>query len=270
MMKLYLSILFVLASTFVALGQRTEPGSAAELNAIAERGRNLYAYDVAAWRSTDAVMALKPAEGSFESYIGAKRGDKWTVAYGKLSSKRDAYFIAYEATQGNSPGEFTVKKYDNAKEDKGFYFAAALGIDLVKADFGGADRPYNVAVLPAPANQLYVYLLPAQTVTGIFPLGGDVRYLISADGKKILGKRQLHKSIIEFQVPEDQIPQSGYHTAIMDDIPEDTDVFHVLARQPAIPELIVTNKYVYQVKADGSIMYLMPREAFLKIGKSSN
>jgi hypothetical protein len=225
---------------------------------------------LAAWHSTDAVRVLEPAEGSFDSYIGQKKGDKWTVAYGKLNPKRDAYLIAYEATQGNSPSEFTVTKYDQAKEDKGFYFAAALAIDLVKADFGGADRPYNVAVLPALANQLYVYLLPAQTVTGIFPLGGDVRYLMSADGKKIVEKRQLHKSIIEFQVPKDQLPQSGYHTAIMDDIPEDTDAFHVLAREPAIPELIVTNEYVYQVKVDGSIVYVMTREAFLKIGKPSN
>ena len=269
-MKFYRSLLFVLAFASIALGQRTEPGSARELSLITERGRNLYAYDQAAWHSTDAVLALKPAEGSFESYIAQKRGDKWTVAYGKLSPTRESYLITYEATQGNTADRYTVTKYDQAKQDKAFYFAAAMAIDLARADFGKADRPYNVAVIPALANQLYVYLLPAQTVSGIFPLGGDVRYLISGDGKKIIEKRQLHKSIIDFEVPKDQIPASGYHTAIMDDIPEDTDVFHVLARQPAIPELIVTNKYVYQVKTDGSIIYVMPHEAFLKLGKPSN
>ncbi len=269
-MKFYRSLLIVLACALIALGQRTEPGSVAELAAITERGRNLYAYDLAAWHSTDAVLALKPIGGSVESYVAQRKGDKWTVVYGKLSPKRDAYLITYEATQGNLPNEFTVKKHDPTKEDKSFYLAAALAIDLVKADFGKADRPYNVAVLPASANQFYVYLLPAQTASGIFPLGGDVRYLMSTDGKKIVERRQLHKSIIEFQVPKDQIPQSGYHTAILDDIPEDTDVFHVLARQPSIPELIVTNKYVYQVKADGSIVYLMTRDAFFKIGKPSN
>jgi hypothetical protein len=71
-------------------------------------------------------------------------------------------------------------------------------------------------------------------------------------------------------VPKGQIPASGYHTAILDDIPEDTDVFHVLARQPSVPELIVTNKYVYQVKPDGLIIYVMTREAFQKVGKPSN
>jgi hypothetical protein len=59
----------------------------------------------------------------------------------------------------------------------------------------------------------------------------------------------------------------GYHTAILDDIPEDTDVFHVLAREPKVPELVVTAKYVYRILIDGSIHYLMPTEAFKKIGK---
>src|SRR5439155_24775462 len=53
--------------------------------------------------------------------------------------------------------------------------------------------PYNVAVLPARAEQLYVYLYPAQTGARLYPLGGDVRYLVDADGTKLLEKRQMHK-----------------------------------------------------------------------------
>jgi hypothetical protein len=269
-MKYFALIGSLLLFTISVLPQRNSPASEAELAAITERGRRLYAYDEAAWHSTDAVLALKPATGSFDSYIGQKIGDKWIVVYGKLNPSHNVYLIAYEATQGSSPNEFEVQRFEKPKEDVSFYLSAALAIEVAKGEFGKADRQYNVAVLPAKSNQLYVYLVPAQTVNGIFPLGGDVRYLISSDGKKIVERRQLHRSIIEFQVPKDQIPQSGYHTAVMDDIPEDTDVFHVLTRQPTLPEMIVTNKYVYNVKPDGSIMYLMTREAFLKIGKPSN
>ena len=272
-MKFYLSLIFILVLSLAVLGQRTRTtGSAAELRYDHRAsGHNLYAYDIAAWHSTDAVLALKPAEGSFGSYIGQKKGNEWVVVYGKLSPKRDAFLVAYEATQGASASDFTVRKFEPAKEDKGFSLVAALSIELAKTDFGKVDRPYNVAVLSAPANQLYALSGPyTRTVSGIFPLGGNVRYLVSADGKKIVEKRQMHKSIIEFQLPKGQTPESGYHTAIMDDIPEDSDVFHVLTRQLPIPELIVTSKYVYQVKADGSISYIMTREAFLKIGKPSN
>jgi len=269
-MRYFASIAFLLLLTIGSLAQRTTPGSEAELAAISERGRSLYAYDEAAWHSTDAVLELKPTEGSFETYIGQKKGDKWIVVYGKLNATRDSYLIAYEATQGRSLSEFTVERFEKPKVDKAFYLSAAFAIDVVKTDFGKADRQYNIAVLPAPANQFYVYLVPAQTADGVFPLGGDVRYLVSTDGKKIVEKRQLHKAIIEFQAPKDVTPQSGYHTAIMDNIPEDTDVFHVLTRIPKVPELIVTEKYVYQVKTDGSIIYIMTREAFLKVGKPSN
>ena len=167
---LILAILLLLATT--GLAQRSEPGSSAELAAITERGRNLYGYDEAAWHSTDAVLALKPANGSFESYVGQKKEEKWVVVYGKLNAARDAYLIVYEATQANSPSEFAVQKYENPKEDKAFYLSAALAIEAAKTEFGKADRQYNVAVLPAASNHLYIYLVPAQTVTGIFPLGG--------------------------------------------------------------------------------------------------
>ena len=267
MMKLFTSFIIVLLFTFVGLAQRTAPASKTELAEITERGQRLYAYDVAAWHSTDAVMALSPPEGSFVRYIAQKNGSVWTVAYGKLTEKRDKFLIAYEAVQGATSKEFKVKKFDAPKEDTGFFLFAARAIDVAVKDFGGATRPYNVAVLLAKENQLYVYLVPAQTKVGVFPLGGDVRYLISADGQKVVEKRQLHKSVIEFSVPEGVKPETGYHTAVLDDAPEDTDVFHVLARQPKIAELVVTNKYVYRIAEDGTIMYLMTREAFTRVGK---
>jgi len=269
-MKMYYSILTILFLALSMFAQRTNPGSAVELAEITERGRMLYSYDQAAWHSTDAVLALSPPKDSFERYVAQEKDGRWIVAYGKLNAARDKFLISYEAKQGATPKDFTVTKLDPAKVDTGFNLLASLAVDLATKDFGTVNRPYNVAVLPAKSKQFYVYLLPAQTKVGVFPLGADVRYLISADGSKIVEKRQLHKSVIEFAPPAESTPQMGYHIAILDDIPEDTDVFHVLARQPSIPEWVVTNKYVYQVKPDGSVIYVMTREAFLKIGKPSN
>ena len=42
-----------------------------------------------------------------------------------------------------------------------------------------------VAVLPAEKDQFWVYVLPAPTKAGVWPLGGDVRYRISPDGAKV-------------------------------------------------------------------------------------
>jgi hypothetical protein len=113
---------------------------------------------------------------------------------------------------------------------------------------------------------MYVYVVPAQVKQGVYPLGGDVRYLMSQDGSKIVEKRQLHKSTIEFETPPElQKVEGGYHTAVLDDIPEDTDVFHVLVRKPSVPEWVATRQYVYRIEIDGAINYVMTREAFMKM-----
>ena len=261
-----LLILAVLLSTSVILAQRSSPPSKTELAEITERGRQLAEYDGAAWHATDAVLAMKPTEGSVARYLARKTDSGWVVAFGRLNEKRDRFLIVYDANQGAGPKEFNVKKYDTPKEDTGFYLSAAKAIETALADFSRENRPYNVAVLPARSGQMYVYVLPAQVEQGVYPLGGDVRYLVSQDDSRIVEKRRLHKSIIEFATPpETQKPEAGFHTAVLDDVPEDTDVFHVLVRKPSVPEWVATRQYVYRIETDGAINYLMTREAFMKI-----
>jgi hypothetical protein len=262
-------LILLLASIAVsAQTQRTTPGTEVELAQITERGKNLAAYDFAAWHASDAVRALQPAEGSVVRYIAKRTGTSWTVAFGRLNEKRDKFLISYEATQGSTPEEFKAAKHGPPKEDEGFFLFAARAIDTAVAEFKGEARPYNVAVLPAPSNQLYVYVLPAQTKSGVYPLGGDVRFLVSEDGLKIIEKRQMHKAIIEFATAANT--KAGFHIAVMDEIPEDTDVFHVLVRKPSVPQLIATSLFVYQIEPDGKIRYVMTWEAFQKIGRPNN
>ena len=267
MKNYFLLCALLLLLALSAFAQRTKPADEAELSEITRRGKALAEYDAAAWHSTDAVVALSPKEGSVAGFIGRKVGEKWTVVYGKLSAAGDKYLIAYEAVQQTSPTDFKVTTHEKPKEDTDYFLKAARAIEAGRKAFvPAANRPYNFAILPETKDRFYVYFVPAQTEVGTFPLGGDVRYLISGDGR-IVETRQLHKSIIEFTVPEGAKPESGYHTAVLDEVPEDTDVFHVLAREPKVPELVVTQNYVYHIQPDGTIRYLMTVEAFKKIGK---
>jgi hypothetical protein len=224
---------------------------------VTARGRALYEYDQAAWHATDAVQATNPSTQALGRYIARKSDAGWKVAFGRLNNTHDKFMVAYEATQGASLQDFTVKKLDPPQEDTSFYLAAAEAIDTALNDFRGEKRSYNVAVLPAPVNQLYVYVVPAQTKTGIYPLGGDVRYLITPDGHNIMEKRQLHKTILEnsdSSLPKGTTPAAGFHTHVLSDVPEDTDVFYVLTRQPPQPEYIGTmNKKLYVISTDGAI-----------------
>ena len=266
MFRHILITLAILLAAPAAAAQRSAPASKAELAEITGRGRLLAEYDAAAWVATDAVLATKPEDGRVARYIARKTADGWTVAFGRFNEKRDKFLIAYEASRRTGAKDFAVQKHDTPKEDAGFYLNAARAIETALADFRGESRPHNVAILPAASGQMHVYVVPAQTVAGVYPLGGDVRYLISPDGSKIIERRQLHKSIIEFRTPpESEKVEGGYHTAVLDDIPEDTDVFHVLVRKPSVPEWVATRKYVYRIEPDGTITYVMTTEGFMKM-----
>jgi hypothetical protein len=249
---------------------RKEPPSKGELAAITERGRNLAGYDSAARHASDALQAKDIGPGSVVRYIARKTERGWTVAFGRLDEDRDRFLIAYEATQGKDPGRFDVKEFHPPKEDSDFFRSAAKAIDIALKDFTahfeGQRRPYNVAVLPADEQRLWVYLFPAPTRTNVWPLGGDVRYLMSKDGTEIRAKRQLHRSVIENEPPkaEDQQQVAGIHTHVLDETPEDTDVFHVLSRRPSVPELIRTEHFVFVVEPDGGIKYLGKADEVLK------
>ena len=239
--------------TPTANAQEAAP-TAAELAVITERGRMLHEYDQAAWHASDAVEVENPRTVEGQRSIARKENGKWQVVFGKLNEDRTRFGITYEADEQATLREFEVRKEPEERPDKGFFLFAARAIELAMNDFGARNRPYNVAVLPAAAEQLYVYLYPAQVKARVYPLGGDVRYLVSADGGQILEKRQMHKAIIENQPPKPKKKGAvGYHAHAFSDRPEDTDVFHVLTQDPPVPEMVLTAHFVYQVKADGTI-----------------
>jgi hypothetical protein len=212
-------------------------------------------YDTAAWQATDAVMAAHPKAEPSGRYIAHKSPAGWVVDFGRLNSTGDKFEIAFEALQTGSPVRIEVKEFDPAREDTGWNLAAARGIEAAMRDFGKTDRPYNVAVLPVRDGGMYVYLYPAQVKAGIYPLGADIRYRFSSDGTKIVEKRALHRTVIEYAAPAGTAEKAagGYHTHVLTNLPEDTDVLLVLTRQPHVPEYVAAGAYVYNIGIDGKI-----------------
>jgi len=256
MTKPLLAVLFIVFSLTISSFAK-KPEVAPIMSDVTDRGRALFEYDQAAWHATDVVQAMHPPEQSVGRYIAHKSEKGWIVGFGHLNERRDKFLLSYEANQGTTLNEFSARQLDPPQEDSAFYLLAAKAIDTALNNFEGEKRAYNVAVLPAPSNQFYVYVMPAQTKPGVYPLGGDVRYLITPDGGSIVEKRQLHKSILE--IPPNSIPKGttaagGYHTHVLTDVPEDTDVFHVLTRQPQVPEMIGTrSRKLYEISVDGTI-----------------
>ena len=251
-------------ASFAELDAPNKPPSKAELAAIAKRGKDLAGYDQAAWHASDAFQAKVPKPSGVARYIARKTDKGWMVSFGRLNESKSKFLIAYEATpsKGQAPNDFSVESFDPPKADAGFFLSSARAIETSLKDFTehfeGRPRPYNVAVLPTSKNAYFVYLFPAPTKPNVWPLGGDVRYLVSDDGTKILEKRRLHKSVIEIEPPKDkdQQPVSGIHNHVLTDVPEDTDVFYVLARKPEMPEMISTKHFLFVVEIGGETKYV--------------
>jgi len=242
---------------------RTEPASVEELRGIVSRGRRLAQFDQVAWQASDAVHAHPAPHVRTTHYISRRTAFGWQVAFGRLSAARDAFLITFDARLNPGDSGFSVSKFDPAQRDTGYFLRAARAIDVARAAFGSVDRPYNVAAIPTDHSEWWVYLYPATTTEGVSLLGGDERFLISADGRTIRARRRMHKAIIEYGGPPNRRVEAYTHAAILDDVPEDTDVFVVLTRTPRAPEFIVTEAFVYRLELDGSIICLGSREAVL-------
>lgn len=230
----------------------------AELDSISARGREIAGYDAAAWHGTDAVLALHPVEGRVRIYLARRRADGvWEVVFGRPSANTDTFYVAYRAVQARPESEaFLASVVEPIEVDTGYFVRAARAAVVAEQEMGRASRPYNRVVLPLPdSSGWHVYLMPAPTRAGYWPLGADVRYRISSDGRQVLERRRLHNTVIEYGPPQRQGArlEAGYHTAVLDDRPEDTDVFLVLSRRPQVPEYVVSRSFYFRIDIDGQI-----------------
>ncbi len=224
------------------------------LEGITARGRLLAAYDRAAWRATDAFMALRPDLTVANTMVARQELDgRWSVLFGRLSETADTLYLMYEAVPAERPDSFVIRTHAPATPLTGAACLAGAALHAALADFGTPERPYNSYVLPRADSSFWVYFLPAQTDRATFPHGADTRYWIAADGHRILDKHPMHRALLNLALPDRAV--SGLHTVLVDDVPQDSDVFLVLVRRPRRPELIATAHYNYHIAEDGSITW---------------
>lgn len=234
-------------------GQVKDKDLNAYLGGVTERGRALFEYDQAAWHGTDAFFALHPDTGGLTHYFCVKTPAGWEVVFPKWNGTHDRLLVIYKAMESGGPENYKATKLDPPEEGPDVFAVRERALELAVGDFQAKNRPYNSAILPSEGGNLYVYLYPGQIKADVWPIGGDVRYTISADGKRIIEKRQLHKTIMDMQVDPSKQVVAGYHVHVLSDVPEDTDVLYVLNRRPSMPEYIGAGKHIFIVGTDGSI-----------------
>lgn len=241
------------------------------LIAISGRGMELASYMFAARRASDTIRALHPAPDEVNMYFARREGAEWWVMFGHMTAGRDTFLLSYEARQLRvNSDSFYIQSFRPARPQTAWHLGVARAIDNARRSFTTSAhprRPYNVAVLPSDQQEWLVYVFPAQTRPDVWPLGGDARYRVSADGNTILDTRRLHNTILEFGRPVLQNGSElkvGVHSAVFDDVPEDTDVLWVMTREPSVPEMVVTDAFVYELYPNAAIRLVGRREEVLK------
>ena len=252
-----LTVALAVALPLFAAAQASSVPSDTLLSGITMRGRLLAAYDQAAWHATDALLALHPDSETARAaniMIALKRPDTtWTVLFGRLTPASDTFYLVFDASPTARPDSFVIHNHLPPTPEVALERPAAVALQVARSDFGVQQRPYNSYVLPRFDGAFWVYFLPAQTDAAAFLHGSDVRYLISADGTRIVDKHPMHRALLNLAVPDSV--EGGWHTVLEDDVPQDSDVFLVLARHPRKPELVGTAHYVYTIALDGSITW---------------
>lgn len=235
-----------------------KPPSATLLSQITQRGKDVYEYDKACSQATDALLLAVKNSANFKLFVAFPEHDIWHVAFGSMSDDGESFLIAYEVTlKRNLPAD--VKSYDIFKLDKGEFYRRGKALNACRAKMKSTGPLMNYAAIPSDASKAnyWVYQFPGTSEPGVYLLGGDVRYLVSINDSKILETRQMHHSVLPWPKRLDMLNdtklQGGCHSAILEDEPEDTDVFHVLLRQPQLPEFIATANWIFCVEVDGSI-----------------
>lgn len=231
------------------------PPSVDSLAAVSERGRALAEYDSVSWLGGDAMTSLSLPKGGVRRLIARKTNQGWEVAAGTLSASGRDYLVSYLSTPGIEAGpQWATTPFDPPEADTGYLARAARAIETSLTMFrAAAERPYIATVVPASDGPWWwVYLYPAPSRPGAWPRGGDMRFRISADGRVITESRQLHESITEY-TPRTARSGGEVEREMLADTPEDTDVFHVLQRRPALPELMTAGRFRYRIDLDGTI-----------------
>jgi len=220
-------------------------------------------HDRIASLASDALLSSYVADSGVRRFIARRTANGWEVVAGALSEDQRVFLVAEISTPGIQRDQWAATSFDPPRPDSGYYARAARAIATSLPMFRpAAPRAYIATAVPAADGQWWVYLYPAPTGDGAWPRGGDMRFRVSADGRIVTEARRLHAAITEYSAQTAQsssAPAFDKQPLVLSETPEDTDVFHVLQRRPAMPELMSAGRFLYRIDVDGRILLLGSR-----------
>lgn len=178
----------VLSLAFASGAPAQSSADQAALKRAAARGELIYAYDQAAWVTTDVMLKELPDPGKagIRGWVILPKGEGLTaIYYGEKDGAPVAVF------SGDVRGRKVVASKVFGPEDDRTLSAEAIALVTATRAIAITDqRPctrgaFNSVTLPAesPGGPTLVYLLTPQVEAGIYPFGGHFLFEVGPDGK---------------------------------------------------------------------------------------
>lgn len=249
----------ILLAALVMLGDELPipPDLAPHIKQSIALGKELYSFDTAAERGTDALAAKIGEPGSEKwnelgGYLPVHEGDAWTVLFLTREKTPRIRYRIQVSTDRKTPSQVEA-----LQPPKDLPAATALMFrarQAAIAAIGKAEQPLNPVVLPAQvigARGIVVYLLAGTNRNDVVVLGRHYRVLVAEDGKTVRKVEPLSKTIIE--ISKSDIPKGGRAAAItvthvVTDWPLETHVFASLLHK--LPVVVGTARGIWQVTGD--------------------
>lgn len=194
-----------------------------------DRGRLIYAYDQAAWHSTDRMMKdiKDPFKAGVRGWVITPNGANLDVTYfGELDGegRRPAIYIA--TMNGQKVIAKRIPKKDAPEYLSGTQLPMAAALEFSRSQkFAtcGEASPNSVVLPPASDGSIDVYILSSQTKAGVYPFGGHSLMTIRAD-KKAIFRRKFTNSCLDLpEPPKNAVAMGVGH--VMDSTPTEIHVW---------------------------------------------
>ena len=184
------------------------PAEARTLEAIGDTGATIFAFDKAAWVSTDALMEMVPKDQltGIGGYVVEPLGGgvlRATYFRGPAISAQ-AFFVADVKGDKVTRRELLAQPVPLTPGQMLLARAREIAKDTARAgDYRPCTpAPFNTVVVPMrPGGPVAVYLLTAQVTNKSYMMGGNYRVLIAPDGH-VVGTRPFNVSCLAQTMPK--------------------------------------------------------------------
>jgi hypothetical protein len=235
-----------ITTAFAGAGaEAAAPPDAEALRRAADRGDRIYAYDQAAWVSTDEMLRQIPDPRSIgvAGWIVEEASDHLHVTYYSVDHETRAAIFTVDLVGKNVTSSHRIAPGDDSR-------LSPLALRMVQArevastqKVAGCTGPtMNVVVLPPgrPGDAVPVYLLSAQIKTGEYPFGGHYEVDVGSDGM-VVSTRAFTNACLNMPAPPPARPGKpafAIVTHLLDRTPTEIHVF--LSRWMGTPVVVLT------------------------------